>query len=114
MGRISLLDTMEETMMKFSNGNPGAMRTLVELLNHNPEKMFQNLLTLDRMKLYEDKLYMLWNDSCDRDIQKVEEIIKQYRKEKIKQSDIEERIMTMSYGKKFDDLLEESINENMS
>ena len=25
MGRISLLDTMEETMMKFSNGNPGAM-----------------------------------------------------------------------------------------
>lgn len=114
MGRISLLDTMEETMMKFSNGNLGAMRALVELLNHNPEKMFQNLLTLDRMKLYEDKLYMLWNDSCDRDIQKVEEIIKQYRKGKIKQSDIEERIMTMDYGKKFDDLLEESINENMS
>lgn len=114
MGRISLLDTMEETMMKFSNGNLGAMRALVELLNHNPEKMFQKLLTLDRMKLYEDKLYMLWNDSCDRDIQKVEEIIKQYRKGKIKQSDIEERIMTMGYGKKFDDLLEESINENMS
>ena len=114
MGRISLLDTMEETMMKFSNGNPGAMQTLVELLKNDPQKMFQNLLTLDRMKLYEDKLYMLWNDSCNRDIKKVQEIIKQYRMRKIKQSDIEERIMTVGYGKKFDDLLEESINENMS
>ena len=39
MGRISLLDTMEETMIKFSNGNPGEMQTLdrMKLKEHYPE-----------------------------------------------------------------------------
>ncbi len=106
MGRISLLDTMEETIFKFSNGNPGAMQALIELLNLSPEKMFQNLLTLDRMELYENKLYMLWNDSCDRNVEKMQDIIKAYRSGRIKKSDIDERIKKVGRGKKFDDLLE--------
>lgn len=106
MGRISLLDTMEETIFKFSNGNPGAMQALIELLNLSPEKMFQNLLTLDRMELYENKLYMLWNDSCDRNVEKMQDIIKAYRNGRIKKSDIDERIKEVGRGKKFDDLLE--------
>ena len=113
MGRISLLDTMEETIFKFSNGNPGAMQALIELLNLSPEKMFQNLLTLDRMELYENKLYMLWNDSCDRNVEKMQDIIKAYRSGRIKKSDIDERIKKVGRGKKFDDLLEVRLLEDV-
>lgn len=114
MSRINLLDTMEETIVNFSEGNPGALQTLMELFKLDPNKMFQNLLTLDRMELYGSKIYMLWNDCCDRKIEKVNKIIKLYRSGKIKQSDIEERIKNVGYGKSFDDFLEECANENMS
>lgn len=59
-GRLNLLDTMEQTMYKFSNGNPGALQTLFELLKANQENFFSNLLTIDRMEIYEDKLYMCY------------------------------------------------------
>lgn len=114
MSRMCLFDTMEEAIIKFAGGNPGAIQTLVELLKFNPDGMFQNLLTLDRMELYESKIYMLWNDCCDRKIEKVQKIIKLYRSGKIKQSDIEERVKTVGYGKNFDDFLEGCTNENMS
>ena len=114
MGRLKIFETTTQNFINFARGNPGAITTLFELQKVVQDKTAIYLITLDKMELYEDKLYMLWNDSCNRDKKKVQEIIKQYRMRKIKQSDIEERIMTVGYGKKFDDLLEESINENMS
>lgn len=50
---------------------------------------------------------MLWNDCCDRNIEKVKKIIKFYRKGKITSKDIDERIKNVGYGKNFDDLIGE-------
>lgn len=62
-------------------------------------------MTLDKMELYEDRLYMLWNDCCKRDISKVIKILDYYKKGIIKQKDIDERIKNVGYGKSFDDLI---------
>ena len=106
MGRLRLEDSVQETIMAYAGGNPGALTFLIELIKIKDNDFFVDFMTIDKMELYEDKLYMLWNDCCNRDMQKVISIFRLYRKRKIKQTDIEERIKNIGYGKSFDDFLE--------
>lgn len=104
-------DTIEVMILKLSNGNIGAMTFLLELLEQfklNPN--FPSTIPLlfsviDQMKLHGSYLYMLWNDCCDRNTSKSLEIIQRYVDGTITDKDIEERILTVGYGKSFDDLL---------
>lgn len=107
MSRLRLEYSTQQAIVSFSRGNPGAISFLLELVKAKPKEFVVDFITIDNMKLYEDKLYMLWNDSCNRDIDKVLKIFNQYRLGKITQQDIEDRVKTVSYGKSFDDLLEE-------
>lgn len=111
MGRFCLEDSIKTTFIKFANGNIGAFTALMELRNSiSPSYQYcclgNDMATLDKMGLYEDKLYMLWNDCCNRDINKMKLILEKYREGAITDKDIEERIKNVGYGKKFDDLLE--------
>ena len=106
MGRLRLEDSVQETIVAYAGGNPGALTFLIELIKIKDNDFFVDFMTIDKMELYEDKLYMLWNDCCNRDMQKVISIFRLYRKGKIKQTDIEERIKNIGYGKSFDDFLE--------
>lgn len=111
MGRLKLEDSVQDTIFKYSGGNPGALTFLIQLIQVREHDFFVDFMTIDNMELYEDKLYMLWNDSCNRDIQKVIKIFKLYRLGVIKKQDIEDRVKNVGYGKSFDDLLE--INESI-
>lgn len=107
MGRLRLEDSVQQAIFSFAGGNPGAIAFLFELIKANPERYITDFMTIDCMELYESKLYMLWNDCCNRDVNKVLRIFNQYRLGKITQQDIEDRVKTVGYGKSFDDLLEE-------
>lgn len=109
MGRISLADTAQDIIIKLSDGNPGALTTLMELTKSykNSFDAFPDYLAIDTMELYSSQLYMLWNDCCDRNIEKVKQIIKLYREGKITSKDIHERVKNVGYGKSFDDLIGE-------
>ncbi len=107
MSRLEIFSTVSQNFINFAGGNPGAIRTLFELQNAVGDKTALYLITLDKMELYEDKLYMLWNDCCNRDISKVIKVLDGYEKEIIKQNDIDERIKNVGYGKSFDDLIEQ-------
>lgn len=105
MSRINIFGTITENFINFAGGNPGAISTLFELQKEAGDKTVIYLMTLDKMELYEDRLYMLWNDCCKRDISKVIKILDNYKKGIIKQKDIDERIKNVGYGKSFDDLI---------
>lgn len=105
MSRINIFGTITENFINFAGGNPGAISTLFELQKEAGDKTVIYLMTLDKMELYEDRLYMLWNDYCKRDISKVIKILDYYKKGIIKQKDIDERIKNVGYGKSFDDLI---------
>ena len=75
MGRLKIFETTTQNFVNFAGGNPGAITTLFELQNVVQDKTAIYLITLDKMELYEDKLYMLWNDCCNRDISKVIKIL---------------------------------------
>lgn len=107
MSRLEIFSTVSQNFINFAGGNPGAIRTLFELQNAVGDKTALYLITLDKMELYEDKLYMLWNDCCNRDISKVIKVLDGYEKGIIKQNDIDERIKNVGYGKSFDDLIEQ-------
>lgn len=106
MSRLEIFGTVSQNFINFAGGNPGAITTLFELQKAVQDRTAIYLITLDKMELYEDKLYMLWNDCCNRDISKVIKILDYYEKGVIKQKDIDERIKEVGYGKSFDDLIE--------
>ena len=56
---------------------------------------------------------MLWNDCCNRDINKVIKILELYEREIITQKDIDDRIKNVGYGLNFDEFLEEGKDENL-
>lgn len=108
MARLNIFGTVEDNFISFAGGNLGALNTLFELTKEAKDRTALFLLTLDRMELYENHLYMLWNDCCNRDIKKVIKILELYEREIITQQDIDERIKNVGYGRKFDDLIKES------
>ena len=107
MGRLKVFETTTQNFINFAGGNPGAITTLFELQNVVQDKTAIYLITLDKMELYEDKLYMLWNDCCNRDISKVIKILDYYEKGIINKIDIDERVKNVGYGKSFDDLIQD-------
>jgi hypothetical protein len=73
--RIKLGDTTMSAIIKMSEGNPGAMSTLMEIISKNPEidpddlmQGFGPILHLDSIGIYGTDIYILYNDICERDI----------------------------------------------
>lgn len=96
MSRIKLTDTMVDVCMKMSEGNPGAMTTALALVDRDPHL----LLMCDTLGLYGEKLYMLWNDCCGRDLPKMKKVLDAVRTGKISEATIHEHL-DGGYGKPF-------------
>jgi hypothetical protein len=77
MFKIGLTDTMEDVMVKMSEGNPGGLASIMSLVteaqNINPGCMpngFDYILYLDSIGVYGTDIYILWSDQCNRDTEK--------------------------------------------
>ena len=106
--RIDLNDNFAQTITKMCEGNPGALNVLISIMKkyeNDFNKIFPVLCVIDTMHLYGSHLYMLWNDCCDRDLNKTLKVIDYYCQGKINDNDINERIKSVGRGKSFDDLL---------
>lgn len=105
--RLNIQGTLLENELLFAGGNPGALNALAAIRNEvGIEDFALYLMKLDFMELYEDKLYMLWNDSCDRNVKKVIKVMEAFEIGLISKQDIDDRIRNVGRGKSFDDLLE--------
>jgi hypothetical protein len=88
MSKISLNDTFVSILEKMSEGNPGALTCLMEMIKKNDwyfpdtEPMVY-VLHLDDIGIYGSQLYMLWNDCCGRDLNVFETVLRNYQTGKL-------------------------------
>lgn len=87
MSKIQLTDTIMDIMVKMSEGNPGALTCLMEMIKKKDWYIIM-ILHLDTLELYGSKLYMLWNDCCDRDLVKMELVLRNNQMGKLSKEDI--------------------------
>lgn len=83
MSKIQLMDSVMDVIVKMSEGNPGAATCLAEIMGkndwHNGTDSLAMILSLDTLGLYGSNLYMIWNDCCDRDLIKLELVIRNWQ-----------------------------------
>jgi hypothetical protein len=84
--RIKLDMTVQEIIIKMCGGNPGALTVCMELLTKgrqvDPDALsggLSSLLILDELGIYEERIYMLWNDVCGRHIGKTIAVLRAYQ-----------------------------------
>ena len=106
--RLEINDTIMSSLMKMceeENGggfNPGCMTFLMEMLKKKDWKVggenmgFMQMLSLDTIGLYGSKAYMLWNACCDRDLSKVELVLRNWQMGKLSEAKIHENL---SFGR---------------
>lgn len=77
MSRIQLTDNVSSAVAKMSDGNPGAMAAMMEIIQNgakiDPDGFmggFGCILSLDTHGIYGSDIYVLHSDICDRDLPK--------------------------------------------
>ena len=74
MPRIKLEDNIQDSIFKMSEGNPGALKVLMNMLQKENGLIY--ILTLDDMGIYGSKIWVGYKDHCGMDIDKYIESIK--------------------------------------
>ena len=67
--RVSLMDTMQEVLYKMSEGNPGGLTVMINLLKSDAVEGFMYLLDLDDMGIYGSKIWLAYKDVCREDLE---------------------------------------------
>jgi hypothetical protein len=76
MSKIKLNDDIKTILFNMSDGNPGALTVLMELLKLqtneiDPDSLlggFGSILSLDTIGIYGTDIYVLYNDICDQNL----------------------------------------------
>ena len=89
--RIKANMTLEQMLTVMAEGNPGALTFLIGMLTESPAA-FLDILFLDSMGIRGTKLYMLWNDCCQKDMGKFEETLIAFRMGKFTRQEIHENL----------------------
>lgn len=78
MSKIELTDTTMDVLMKMSDGNPGAVTALMDILKSgeeiDPQAAFGalgSIMLLDTWEIYGSDIYILWSDKCQKDCRKM-------------------------------------------
>jgi len=73
--RILLSDSMTDVIIKMAGGNPGAINSLMQMIKEVPQIDPQNamgglgtILSLDSFGIYEERIWVLYNDVCKQDM----------------------------------------------
>ena len=89
--RITANMSMEEMLITMSEGNPGALTCMMQMMNSDPMALL-DILLFDSMGIYGSKIYMVWNDCCGRDMKKFKETIQAFREGKFSVEEIQENL----------------------
>lgn len=71
MSRLELSDSGKDVILKMSDGNPGAITFMIQLLSSGHPTDMMIIVTLDALGIYGSKAYMVWNDICDKNLETV-------------------------------------------
>lgn len=83
MSRINLQDSNVSAISKMAEGNHGAARALVDIWTKGPSidpdnglGGFGPILMLDTLEIYAEKIWVLFNDICDRNVARTIAVIR--------------------------------------
>lgn len=78
MSRIGINESFQEILIKMSDGNPGALTSMISIIQEyeaiDPQAMMGGLgavMLFDTWEIYGSSIYVLFNDKCDRDVRKL-------------------------------------------
>jgi hypothetical protein len=86
MSKLKLDMTTMDMILVMSEGNPGALTVVMQLLER--EDGFPTILCLDSLGLYGSKVYMLWSDVCKKNLDLMTNILLEYRRGNIKKEEL--------------------------
>lgn len=74
MSKLKLTDDPQTMLIKMTEGNPGAIVTLIEVMKVTPQidpqsafREVSAVFALDTLGIYGSDIYVLFNDKCNRD-----------------------------------------------
>ena len=119
MSRIELNDSMLDVVTKMSEGNPGALRVIMELFTEVPTIDPQNImggigaiLELDTLGVYGPRIWMLYKDVCGEDIAKTNWMLRAWQLGIISEVELNKRID--NYGRDGVDEIVEKVMTQLS
>ena len=93
MGRITADQTVIDTVIELSDGNPGALDVLMQLLQAGNALA---MMKLDGSEVYGSHIYMLYNDCCGRDFEKFQRMVS-----KLPPEELRSYVVGKGYGTKY-------------
>jgi hypothetical protein len=108
---------MLDVVTKMSEGNPGALRVIMELFTEVPTIDPQNImggigaiLELDTLGVYGPRIWMLYKDVCGEDIAKTNWMLRAWQLGIISEDELNKRID--NYGRDgVDEIIEKVMNQ---
>ena len=89
--RITTDMNIKEMIVTMSDGNPGAIACMLNMLDNNPKALL-DILFFDTMEIYGSKIYMLWNDCCGRDMKTFRDTINYIREGNVSKEEVHENL----------------------
>lgn len=89
--KLNMEMTIQEAIITMSEGNLGALTCLLKMLESNPMAIL-DILYFDFLGIYGSKIYILWNDCCNRDINKLNETLNYFKAVNISKEEIHENL----------------------
>lgn len=106
--RLTINDSFTDIIIKLSEGNPGAVSVVTEMMRKddwdNDAPGFTKILLLDSMGIYGDKIWMLYNDCCDRDLDQMNIVLCNWQMGKLTTQEISLNL-SEGRGKPFNNLV---------
>ena len=112
--RIGLKDTMPSVIIKLSDGNPGALRVCMEILEHttahDPDNVLGGigvLLFLDTLGIYGSRIWMLYKDFCKENISTTILVLRGWQLGIISKLDLNHAIDNYGNGLDIEDIVDQ-------
>jgi hypothetical protein len=116
--RITGTDTIQDIVVKMSEGNPGAISVMVQLIESSPIVDPQalmgglgSLLSLDTLNIYGSRIWMLYKDVCGQDIAKTIGLLRAWQLGIVTQSNLNHAIDNYGEGIDVDDTLSKVVEQ---
>lgn len=65
---FTVASTLDDIIVQMSEGNPGAMNVLLDMIDHDPNNAILSILSLDDMNIRGSQIWIGYKDHCGQDM----------------------------------------------
>jgi len=111
MAKITEQDTVEDAIIKMSEGNPGAISAMAQLLKKTGGVAF--LTALDNLETYGPRIWMLYKDVCGQDIVKTMGVLAACEENMISEEEYNHAIDNYGDGLDVDEVMDRVVEKGL-